>query len=879
MTLNVNLVKKYLEKVKIIFLQEYRKFLIIIMIIFFGKDLVKKYYLTKKRTNNNIIWFFDSYIISYNEEIRYNFIKEALLKNPSVKLFEKLLFDRRNYFKSKKLLEYNINEYINDAINKKNPHLIKSIASVAKALDSGKALQQLERSLDAQNVMTQQSKILKTVQYMLRCEKLMPLNPEKHKTDLFQYPSEHKVKNRLVVCDQNLTPAACQKLVQGADQCVLFNINDLYGKLDLSEIETNCAIRVEHPRTRIRRFSKQYHDIHKLTSECGEKLAKIIIKNDILNGLLENTQNWVPYLTLELADSLFFRYLKTAAFQKLVTSNEFDHIILVFGDSQEFYRMITVAPEMISDPRVYTCCYSYNDNTLLTYEIRLSDIYNLVIASESTIHPIISQLQNEKFDKDELRRKMVKLSQSFGERIKSHASGHLDRITLNKRTKKLFIAANDSSAYYSTFLETIVELSKNMNVTVGWTGKSVKTFKEDLQLTSRKLKLKNFKCPRIRNLNPSWLYDGKNARLWSKHALKLISDDVSNLLEELNEENILYFCTSEILFFILDQNLLKLSMSSKIAETYISSDGYDCVALYPSRPTRLAAIANIARNVNVPSVTIESHALNGAYCRYGSIMTDFVAVPGEYFKKEYTKYYNIANDRCFVIGSPRLSRDKNFALSKARKVAREKVGMQGKIVLFMSQPLDQGHLDAIWIMILQASKEIKSDTFKLAIKCHPEENFDRQNRYIEMAEKFGVNLIRIASDQNPKEAIVASDIVLSCYSATLLEAAILGVPVASVNLPGKKYPVPYDKVIGCPNLSSVDDLIAIFEAIVNNDANIRKPVDLFLAQNAQYHDGMEHDRLSNFLLDIMTKQEDVIISHKNSVKDPFVKNKYEDFVG
>ena len=82
------------------------------------------------------------------------------------------------------------------------------------------------------------------------------------------------------------------------------------------------------------------------------------------------------------------------------------------------------------------------------------------------------------------------------------------------------------------------------------------------------------------------------------------------------------------------------------------------------------------------------------------------------------------------------------------------------------------------------------EDLQILLKVHPEEGELRIAAYLAIAEEMGMAHRVQSVTAPPAPLIEASDLVLACYSATLVEAALAGRPAFSVSNADTRYPMP-----------------------------------------------------------------------------------------
>jgi hypothetical protein len=91
----------------------------------------------------------------------------------------------------------------------------------------------------------------------------------------------------------------------------------------------------------------------------------------------------------------------------------------------------------------------------------------------------------------------------------------------------------------------------------------------------------------------------------------------------------------------------------------------------------------------------------------------------------------------------------------------------------------------------------------------------------------------------PPTLIEAADLVLACYSATMVEAALAGRPVISVINKGGRYPMEQHKVVGAPQYQDEAELSAALGEFGADPGRSIARLERFLEDNPQFVTGPE----------------------------------------
>jgi hypothetical protein len=267
----------------------------------------------------------------------------------------------------------------------------------------------------------------------------------------------------------------------------------------------------------------------------------------------------------------------------------------------------------------------------------------------------------------------------------------------------------------------------------------------------------------------------------------------------------------------------------------------DVLVISPLRPAFVGMAAAAARRFAIPSIALEPHTINAEYCRYTKVMTDRYGTVSSYLAALAEKGFSIPAKRIDIIGSPRLIAKDKVSPDAARHrleaegLARFPPGRQ--TLVFFSQPSNWTQISDVWRMTLSAMRSIEN--MQILLKVHPEEAELRVAGYLAIAEALGLGDRVQNVEASPGELIEAADLVLACYSVTLVEAALAGRPVFSVVNKGTRYPIDQHEVVGAPQYDDVAELSAALANFSRDPSHIQSRLTEFLNTNPQLVAGPE----------------------------------------
>lgn len=652
-------------------------------------------------------------------------------------------------------------------------------------------------------------------------------------------------RNRLVITASTRAPGALALLFQGAETATVMPMDDLYGRADFSEVMAHagaCTVTVEHPRSRISRFSADYHRVHEDTREAAEVL---IDQLQAAAGAAVLTED-AAYAKMVLADTLFFPCLWVASLRKLIASAEFDHVVIALGGdsnqaNERMCRMLAGIEGLAQDSRIEVVSTAERHNPRMLFSASLERLLGAGLPRNRPMRrPLSIGLREFRINTDRFLDQLVPWPDGTGPQV--------------------LMALAQSGAYDRSSAAFCASLKGCSNLQVAFLGGNLLSFAEVVgnQLDTRCIVAvpQEPKAPMqlLHNWLETFLADHRD-RVATSYVADVISGEQPMIAREL-----LSFLAHQ---WLLDGWFARLQANGTLPRV---------VVITPFRSMKVAAFAGVARRFGVPSIALEPHGLNASYCRYSKISTDYYGVLSRYFVKAAAEGFDIPADRCLVVGSPRLMAPRDYDLEAATRAARAQVLQEGgpdlnaprAVLSFFCQPSDWDQVAEVWISVLQATADLD---VCVILKTHPEETPSRVAAYLAIVEALGAQdrVVQIAG-ADAVQTIEVSDIVLSGYSAAVVEAALYRRPVICVTNGDVDYPLNQHEVIDAPFCRSTPELRATVEAFLANPAPARQRAADFLKTEPQLV-GNFGPHLAKAVTDIAESPRDAALRPRAEVPD------------
>lgn len=670
-------------------------------------------------------------------------------------------------------------------------------------------------------------------------------------------------KNRLLIMDEKLLPAAIKSLSVGAEKVTLLQYKDLYGRIDLAEIQAEipgCEIAVEHGRSRVDRFHQRYYDIHRKTLEAAETLSSdFIAKTPWVSSFIPELETFSRDLTLEISDKLFFKTLRIDGVYQAALDPIFDSVVICFGESFELFRLFYSDPALWTDARIKGCCRSRKIETVIKFARRKAEMQRraTVGSRDPILASIVSLEESGDLDAATAPGKAV---DKYLHTASSTLSGATKMRSPGKKT--IAIVANDSRPYMRTSLQMATHLQSRFNVDILLTQGNPKKVEEVLVNLPRDPYLtaadQSQPPPVLKVAAPP--PDKNTTKSFSEMFLVAVANSSRSLLVAHRDDLSVRVALDAMLTDGLPLAVLHAMGNACRVAAHLNSFSYSAIAVSPIRTANNTMFATVARAHGVPTIAVEPHFLNSAYCRYGTVSSDYAAVYSSYFVQEYDRFFGIPKERCYAIGSPRILQPIGYDATASRIAARKRIGLHEgdpPVVAFPTQPMPSAYILAVLRMVIQAIKTLDSSV-RILLKPHPEEGPGHVARYRQVILEEGASQFCYVVDVDIKDLLTASAFVLNCYSTTAIEAAVLERNVAIVGLEGVDYPMPWDEILGIPRCNNADRIAEVVSEALRPGSDVSLWSMKFKEQNPVLFDNSTFRRLADAIDDIITKGSDGI---------------------
>jgi len=282
-------------------------------------------------------------------------------------------------------------------------------------------------------------------------------------------------------------------------------------------------------------------------------------------------------------------------------------------------------------------------------------------------------------------------------------------------------------------------------------------------------------------------------------------------------------------------------------------------------PCKIAVLTG--RFARIPSLLLLHVGMIGRNYECPRFLVDKIAVTGE-FAKDILIKCGVDENRLVVTGRPTydllMRAEEHFDEDEIYR----SLGLDPtrRIVVYTTENLPQGESKSMVYAICKATKEFSGLQF--VIKVHPSE-LDLL-LYQRVTKNVGVDAL-ITRDANIYEVLYVSDIVITGFSATALDAMMLDKPVITVNFTGMEDPLPFAESGAAIGVYDERDLIqAIERGLCDEEVRekLRKAREKFIYEHAYKKDGKSAERVVG-LIEQMARVPAVRAASKRTLSNSF----------
>ncbi|MDO8311989.1 MAG: hypothetical protein Q7T25_08625, partial [Sideroxyarcus sp.] len=441
----------------------------------------------------------------------------------------------------------------------------------------------------------------------------------------------HK-RHRLIITPDFKDKRSLTLLFGDADRVTIYAMDDLYGKADFSDTRMHNRtpeLTIEHPRTRITRFSAAYQQLHEETRAASELILGQIASHDADGATLVGTSR--PFAELALGDELFFRSLPLAALELLLSAKEFDHVVIASTDSSADALMCVLlagVPALKDHPDVEITSISRNLSRRVAFERTLGLILprsEMAVIEGDDIETTLNEpIHAETAPPEGTDFKPVA---SFLD----YTAGVAARLQLWPETDKprVLMIAGPVGAYDGSTARYYTSLSRAYNLRTAYFGGNLVKFSGRVTDAGGNFANENVLPIAVRTKHSSKALNAYLVDRVLEAAAEITSPTVRHIVSVLKDRFVQTTLVNYFTFYhTCEAWLARLQAENQLPQVVVQT---------PLRNCHVASFCSLSRAVNVPTIALEPHGLNASYCRYSTVASDYYGVISTFFQDEAAK--------------------------------------------------------------------------------------------------------------------------------------------------------------------------------------------------------------------------------------------------
>lgn len=252
----------------------------------------------------------------------------------------------------------------------------------------------------------------------------------------------------------------------------------------------------------------------------------------------------------------------------------------------------------------------------------------------------------------------------------------------------------------------------------------------------------------------------------------------------------------------------------------------------------------VGNALDIPTLYVQ-HAVISQHPSSADMPATKIAASGDFSKNVLLKY-DVNPTKIVLTGQPKYDflhdTQLNFNDNIYNQLAiKHDLG----VIALTTQPHPTEDMVKLYRCVIGTMKYLTDK--QLVIKLHPDEILSVRKKIIDkICAEFNVKNVKITKDINLYDVLNISEIILTEFSTTALEAMMLDKPVITINLTGEADRMPYAKSGAAIGVYDEQDLLPALESILH-DENVRKELsmnrDKFVYDQTYKQDGNASKRV------------------------------------
>lgn len=303
----------------------------------------------------------------------------------------------------------------------------------------------------------------------------------------------------------------------------------------------------------------------------------------------------------------------------------------------------------------------------------------------------------------------------------------------------------------------------------------------------------------------------------------------------------------DLLLFIFRTRFVELTEYIEILKRAIDTERPDIVIVWDDRSRFGKTVVATAHLKKIPTLIAQHGIIAGTPEDSGPTFADRMAVFGQYMKDCMVKG-GAEPEKIIITGSPMHDRIVKNRFDKEKICNQLGINKYKKIVVFTTQLLGQE------MMLRNILKSLKNlPDIQLVIKLHPSENGKMHKRVVKEMNSDAV----VIKDVDLYGLLSASDVMLTEFSTTAVEAMIIGKPVIIINLDNKPEVIPFVQSGAALGVYKPENIASTIKDALYNE-EIRKKLEekrkKFVYEQAYMVDGKATERVVALIEKMINEQ-------------------------
>lgn len=266
----------------------------------------------------------------------------------------------------------------------------------------------------------------------------------------------------------------------------------------------------------------------------------------------------------------------------------------------------------------------------------------------------------------------------------------------------------------------------------------------------------------------------------------------------------------------------------------------------------------IARALGVRTIYVQHGAIVPDEVSWKSFQCESISLMGLEDVEKVQGWHRDSNARILVLGQPRFDQICHIDRTKARnsilRLFQERRNeTPRRIMLLTPQPTAASRSFAQLNATLQALAQMSDTSWGLIIAVHPAQDTDLYQRWLNLwIQRHGnVNALLSVEAIPFQEYVVASDVMITHYSTSALEAVIAGVPVIEMSFLGSESLHLHEYKVGLA-ASSPADIVSCINMVTDTSGHFLRHYDhnraKYIGRTLLADDGKSAERVTRMIL-------------------------------